>query len=45
MFPQQVLPYEAELKDLIDEHAQSIFVRIANKMIAFVENVREHVTR
>ena len=43
--PNEVLPFEAEVRELFDEHAQSLFVRIANRMIEMVETLRESVTK
>lgn len=43
--PNEVLPFETELPDLNDEHAQSLFVRMANRMIEMVETIRESITR
>ena len=41
----EVLPYEAELRQLFDEHTQSLFVRLTNKMIEVVELLRENITK
>jgi len=41
----EVLNGEAVIDHLIDEHASSIFVRIANKMIEMSEILRENITK
>ncbi|CAB4065009.1 DNAJC16 [Lepeophtheirus salmonis] len=40
-----LLPYDAEIKELMDEHAVSLFVRIANRMIETIETIRENITK
>ena len=40
-----VLSHEAIVKELFDEHATSIFVRIANRMLEAIEVIRENVTK
>ncbi len=41
----QVLSYETVISELFDEHAQSLFVRIANRMLEMLEIVRESITK
>ncbi len=41
----EMLPYEAEIRELFDEHAQSLFARIAVRMMDTMEVIRESVTR
>jgi len=41
----EVLNGEALLEHLMDEHASSIFVRIANRMIEFSEILRDNITK
>lgn len=41
----EVLSHETEVRELFDEHATSLFVRIANKMIEVVEAIRENITK
>ncbi len=45
MSANEVLPYEAEIRELFDEHAQSVFARIAIKMMDTMEMIRESVTK
>jgi len=42
---QDLLTREAVVKELIDEHATSLFVRIVNRMFEALEAVRENVTK
>lgn len=42
---QDLLTREAVVKELIDEHATSLFVRIVNRMFEALESVRETVTK
>ena len=39
------LSHEAVVKELFDEHATSVFVRIANRMLEAIEVIRENVTK
>ena len=41
----EVLSGEATLEQLVDEHASSIFARIANKMIELSEILRDNITK
>lgn len=41
----EVLGGEAVLEQLIDEHASTIFARIANRMIDFSETLRDNITK
>jgi len=41
----EVLSGEAIIEHLVDEHASSIFVRIANKMIEISEILRDNITK
>jgi hypothetical protein len=41
----EILPYETEIGRLVDEHAQSLFVRFASRMIEVVEFLRESVRK
>jgi len=41
----EVLSGEAVIEHLVDEHASSIFVRIANKMIEISEILRDNITK
>ena len=40
-----LLNHEAVVKELFDEHATSVFVRIANRMLEAIEWLRESVTK
>ena len=41
----ELLNHEAIVKELFDEHATSVFVRIANRMLEVIEILRESVTK
>jgi len=41
----EVLTGEAVIEHLVDEHASSVFARIANKMIEFSEVLRDNITK
>ena len=41
----ELLSHEAVVKELFDEHATSVFVRIANRMLEIIEVLRESVTK
>ena len=41
----EVLLHETVIKELFDEHAQSIFVRIMNRIVESCENLRDTLTR
>lgn len=41
----EVLLHETEVKELFDEHAQSIFVRIINRLSDMYETIKDTVTR
>ena len=41
----KVLPLETEVRELYDEHAQSMFVRVATRMLEMVETLRESITK
>ena len=41
----ELLNHEAVVKELFDEHATSVFVRIANRMLEIIEILRESVTK
>ncbi|XP_055585813.1 dnaJ homolog subfamily C member 16 isoform X1 [Uranotaenia lowii] len=41
--PSEVLSYEAEVKDLLDEHAQGLVIRILNKVLMAFEYMTENL--
>nr|CAG4640775.1 EOG090X049L [Eulimnadia texana] len=41
----QPLPYEASLKEMVDEHAQGLLARVVTRLAAAADILRDHVTR
>ena len=42
---QDLLTREAVVKELIDEHATTLFVRVVNRLFEALETIRENVTK
>ena len=40
----EVLQHSATIRDLVDEHSTSVFVKIASKIFEFVEIIHENIT-
>ena len=40
----EILQHSATIRDLVDEHSTSVFVKIASKIFEFVEIIHENIT-